>query len=57
MNIPLLDKSLDLQHRSFCFTRSFLNSLDYCDDFIYQSDDYYTYNHYLYQLNKKNYDC
>ena len=28
-------------------------SLDYCDDFIYQSDDCYTYNDYLYQLNKR----
>ena len=27
--------------------------LDCCDDFVYQSDDYYTYNDYLYQLNKK----
>lgn len=28
-------------------------SLDSCDDFVYQSDEYYTYNDYLYQLNKK----
>ncbi len=28
-------------------------SLDFCEDFIYQSDDYYTYNDYLYQLNNK----
>ena len=28
-------------------------SLDFCDDFVYQSDEYYTYNDYLYQLNKK----
>lgn len=28
-------------------------SLDYCDDFIYQSDNCYTYNDYLYQLSKK----
>ena len=28
-------------------------SLDYCDDFICQSDEYYTYNDYLYQLSKK----
>lgn len=28
-------------------------SLDYCDAFIYQSDEYYTYNDYLYQLSKK----
>ena len=28
-------------------------SLNFCDDFIYQNDTYYTYNDYLYQLNKK----
>ena len=28
-------------------------SLDYCDDFAYQNDEYYTYNDYLYQLSKK----
>ena len=28
-------------------------SVDYCDDFIYQSDVYYTYNDYLYYLQKK----
>ena len=28
-------------------------SLDFCDDFVCQSDEYYTYNDYLYQLNKK----
>ena len=28
-------------------------SLDYCDDFIYQSDDSYTYNDYFYQLSQK----
>ena len=28
-------------------------SLDYCDDFICQSETHYTYNDYLYQLSKK----
>lgn len=28
-------------------------SLDFCDDFVCQSDDCYTYNDYSYQLNKK----
>jgi hypothetical protein len=28
-------------------------SIDFCDDFVYQSDEYYTYNDYRYQLNKK----
>ena len=30
-----------------------VSSFNYCDNFVYQSDDYYTYNDYLYQLNKK----
>lgn len=28
-------------------------SCDYCDDFVYQSDDYYTYNDYLLLLNEE----
>ncbi len=28
-------------------------SVDFCEDFVHQSDDYYTYNDYLYQLNNK----
>ena len=28
-------------------------SLDFCDNFVYQSEEYYTYNDYLYQLNNK----
>ena len=35
------------------FEERIVASLDYCDAFIYQSDDYYTYNDYLYQLNKR----
>ena len=31
-------------------------SLDFCDDFVYQSKEHYTYNDYLYQLNKKKAD-
>ena len=30
-----------------------VSSFNYCDNFVYQSDEYYTYNDYLYQLNKK----
>ena len=29
-----------------------VSSIHCCDDFIYQSDDYYTYNDYLYRLQK-----
>ena len=31
-------------------------SLDFCDGFVYQSEEHYTYNDYLYQLNKKKAD-
>ena len=30
-----------------------VSSFNYCDNFVYQSDEYYTYNDFLYQLNKK----
>ena len=35
------------------FEERVVASLDYCDDFIYQSGDFYTYNDYLCQLNKR----
>lgn len=35
------------------FEKRVVASFDYCDDFIYQSDDCYTYNDYLYQLGKR----
>ncbi len=34
------------------FEKRVVAFLDYCEDFVYQSDDYYTYNDYLYQLKK-----
>ena len=37
-------------HDSF-FERE-VSSIHYCDDFVCQSDDYYTYNDYLYHLQK-----
>ena len=30
-----------------------VSSFNYCDDFIYQTDDYYTYNDYLFYLQEK----
>ena len=39
-------------HDSF-FERE-VSSIHCCDDFSYQSDDYYTYNDYLYRLQKDN---
>ena len=43
----------DLFDQTDPFEKRVVASFDYCDDFIYQSDDYYTYNDYLYQLEKK----
>ena len=34
------------------FFKREVSSIHCCDDFIYQSDDYYTYNDYLYRLQK-----
>ena len=45
--IELMD---DKGHNSF-FERA-VSSIHCCDDFIYQSDDCYTYNDYLYHLQK-----
>lgn len=30
-----------------------VSSFNYCDDFVYQSNEYYTYNDFLYELHKK----
>lgn len=30
-----------------------VTSFNFCEDFVYQSDDYYTYNDYLYELKQK----
>ncbi len=35
------------------FEERVVASLDYCDAFVYQSDGFYTYSDYLYQLNKR----
>ena len=45
--IELMD---DKGHDSF-FERA-VSSINYCDNFVYQSDDCYTYNDYLYHLQK-----
>ena len=43
----------DLFDQTDPFQERVVASFDCCDDFIYQSDDYYTYNYYLYQLSEK----
>ena len=44
---------LDLFDQTNPFEERAVASLDFCEDFVYQSDDYYTYNDYFYQLSRK----
>lgn len=44
---------LDLFDQTDPFEERAVASLDFCEDFVYQSDDYYTYNDYFHQLNRK----
>ncbi len=44
---------LDLFDQTDPFEERAVASLDFCEDFVYQSDDYYTYNDYFYQLIQK----
>ena len=44
---------LDLFDQTDPFEERAVASLDFCEDFVCQSDDYYTYNDYFYQLSKK----
>ena len=47
------DDMLDLFDQTDPFEERAVASLDFCKDFVYQNDDYYTYNDYYYQLNRK----
>ena len=47
---------LDLFDQTNPFEERAVASLDFCEDFVYQSDNYYTYNDYFYQLNRKKAD-
>jgi len=47
---------LDLFDQTSPFEERAVASLDFCEDFVYQSDNYYTYNDYFYQLNRKKAD-
>ena len=44
---------LDLFDQTDPFEERAVASLDFCEDFVCQSDDYYTYNDYFYQLSRK----
>ena len=44
---------LDLFDQTNPFEERAVASLDFCEDFVYQSDNYYTYNDYFYQLCRK----
>ena len=44
--LDLFDQTDPLEERAVA-------SLDFCEDFVCQSDDYYTYNDYFYQLSRK----
>ncbi|MBQ2662343.1 MAG: hypothetical protein IJF80_06810 [Clostridia bacterium] len=43
----------DLFDQTDPYEEQIVTSFDYCEDFVYQNDDCYTYNDYLYELQKK----
>lgn len=47
------DDIVDLIDNSDSFVKRAVSSNKYCDRFVYQNDDYYTYNDYLYYLERK----
>lgn len=46
------DDMIELIDNTDLFVERAVSSIQYCDSFSYQSDDYYTYNDYLYYLKK-----
>ena len=46
------DDVIELIDKDASFFERAVSSTNYCDDFVYQCDDYYTYNDYLYHLQK-----
>ena len=52
LTINSKDDMVALFDRCNPFDERGVASLDYCEDFVYQSNDYYTYNDYLYYLHK-----
>ena len=53
ITITSKEDMLDLFDQTNPFEERAVASLDFCEDFVYQSDDYYTYNDYFYQLSRK----
>ncbi len=53
LTISSKEDMLNLFDQTDPFEERVVASLDYCEDFVYQSDDCYTYSDYLYQLSKK----
>ena len=47
------DDMIELFNKTDPYAERKVTSVNYCDDFVYQSNDYYTYNNYLYYLQKK----
>lgn len=53
LTIKSKEDMLDLFDKTDPYEERAVASLDFCEDFVYQSDDYYTYNDYFYQLSRK----
>ncbi len=53
VTITSKDDMLELFDQTDPFEDRAVASFGFCEDFVYQSDDYYTYNDYFYQLSRK----
>jgi len=53
LKISSKEDMCDLFNHTDPFEERIVAALDYCDDFVCQSDNRYTYNDYLFQLRKK----
>ncbi len=56
ITITSKEDMLNLFDQTDPFEERAVTSLDICEDFVCQSDDYYTYNDYFYQLSRKTAD-
>lgn len=54
ITIDSKDDMLKLFDETDPFEERIVASIDYCNDFVYQNDDCYTYNDYLYYLRNSN---
>jgi len=53
ITITSKEDMIDLFDQTDPFEERAVASLDFCEYFVYQSDDYYTYNDFFYQLSQK----